>query len=52
MRSVLFDNIPIKIGIGRNWDKNPVTLHFVHSPHETTVDKMFQKQEFHEVIMF
>ena len=43
MRSVLFDNSPIIIGIGGNWDKNPVTLHLKHTTHETTVGKMSQK---------
>ena len=52
MRSVLFDNIPIIIGIGGNWDKNPVTLRFIHSPHETTVEKMSEKYEFYEIIGF
>ena len=52
MRSVLFDNIPIIIGIGGNWDKNSVTLRFIHSPHETTVEKMSQKKEFYDIFLF
>ena len=51
-RSVLFDNILIITGIEGNWDKNPVILHFIHSPLETTVEKMSEKYEFYEIIGF